>query len=180
MRDGVLERKLDLLLEGVASPVLLRAATTAAHRLDNMRRQVIHFETELARAIDRVNGDFAMLIRRRHPSLSVALSKDGCKVSYKSKWLLFPPDVRTRVWRVSAADPRFERAWRSGDVDLTLTDDNAGLADSVAKFFVDHYRSLQEDVVGAGVLVVDGRRASLLDVGRWVNRRHANFAGARR
>ena len=90
---------------------------------------------------------------------------EGCKIGYKSKSLLFDPDVTKGIWIVTGEDPRFTgRFQRQFGRNTVLLPDIGDLVSAITTYFTGHYKSLGEDIVGTGVVLLEGRRASLREV----------------
>lgn len=172
--------KLDLLLEMNEEPVSssLDSILDITKQLDEVRQKVMDLQNKLHMATDRLNGDLAMGVRKQLPGLNVGLDKNGCKVGYKSKNLSFSPDLKTGVWGVKSPDHRFcGRFTRNNGPSLALASSISPLADAIVRYFSGHYKSLGEDIEGTGTLIVEGSKATVLDIAEWQDKNnwHEDF-----
>lgn len=146
----------------------LDAATEILHQLDIANQQIVDLQHRLNSIKQRMNGDLALGVRRNHPGLNVAISPKGCKIGYRSKSLLFDPDVAKGVWVVTGEDPRFlGRFQRQFGRNTVLLPDIGNLVSAVTEYFTGHYKSLGEDIVGTGVVLIEGRKSSLRELTRY-------------
>ena len=165
-----ISHKLDLLLEMNGGPVpnSLDSILDITKQLDEVRQKVVDLQNKLYMATDRLNGDLAMGVRKQLPGLNVGLDKNGCKVGYKSKNLSFSPDLKTGAWNVKSPDHRFcGRFTRHNGPSLALASNITPLVDAIANYFSGHYKSLGEDVKGTGTLIIEGSKATILDIAEW-------------
>lgn len=140
----------------------LDAAADILRSLDSVKQQLIDLRHRLDSIKQRMNADLAIGIRRNHPGLNVAVDLAGCKVGYRSKSLNFDPDVEKGVWIVTGEDPRFlGRFKRQYGRSTVLLPDIGNLVSAITDYFTGHYKSLGEDIVGTGVVLIEGKRASL-------------------
>jgi len=162
--------KLDLLLEMDKElvPSSLDSILDITKQLDEVRQKVVDLQNKLHMATDRLNGDLAMGVRKQLPGLNVGLDRNGCKVGYKSKNLLFNPDLKTGAWNVKSPDNRFcGRFTRRNGPSLALASNITPLVDAIANYFSGHYKSLGEDIEGTGALIVEGSESTILDIAEW-------------
>jgi hypothetical protein len=167
-----LSRRLDLILEETNVSLdndPYQEAVGIAQDLEEARRAVTELEQKLLYAMDRMCGGLALGVRRQLPGLNVGIDKGGCRVGYRSKSLLFRPDIKGKLWRIESPDPSFVRRFSKQYAPRTqLNADVAGMAQAVADFFRTHYKSLGEDIVGTGVLLIDGKDTTLGQLVEWV------------
>jgi hypothetical protein len=164
MRQAI-ERRLDLILEDGATVVdddPYQNAMNIAADLDNARRRVAQLERELIHATDRLCGGLAMGIRKAQPSLNVNLGNGACQVNYRKKNLRLKPDLTKRMWLVDSNRQAFGNRFRRhhGHV-VGLSSDLTPLADAIASYFADFYKSIGKDLAGRGSSVVEGRQVTL-------------------
>lgn len=161
-----LAQKLDLLLEDNAlSP--LDGALDVAEQLREAEDAVKTLKRRFEMAVDRINGDLAMGIRRVQPGLHVVLDKQGCKVGYKSKSLIFYPNLTDAVWRVNGLDSRFLNKFNQINGPIPLKKDLGRVTKAIIDYFNKYYKSLHEEIVGTGVLLIDGKQSTCLDLSNW-------------
>ena len=114
-----------------------------AQELRDARDKIAQLEAEYAQAIDQLNGQLAIGVKRRSPRLNASLRNGLCNVGFRSKSLNFKPDLDTRTWSVDSADKAFARRFgrRHGPA-TALNDDLEELVMAIIKFFTTHYKSL--------------------------------------
>ena len=140
----------------------LDAASEILSSMDSLKQQLIDLQHKLGVIKQRMGADLALSVRRHHPGLNVAVDQNGCKVGYRSKSLYFDPDVEKGVWAVNSSDERFSgRFNRQYGKSTVLSPDIGNLESAITDYFSGHYKSLGEDIVGDGVVLIEGRRASL-------------------
>ncbi len=168
-----LRKSLDLILEEAPSPDgwhPLDSAIDLARQLQDAQQLVADLQHKLNSLRTRMAGDLALAIRRTKPGLNVAVDKNGCKVGYKTKYLQFIPEVEQGVWRVVSPNRRFLREFLQANRRATLlAPDLSVLIGAISEYFSTYYRTLGEEVEGTGVLMVEERRATLLDLAEWRN-----------
>jgi hypothetical protein len=147
---------------------LLDSATDLVRQLQNAQQLVADLQHKLSSLKTRMAGDFALALRRTKPGLNVAVDKNSCKVGYKTKMLQFWPEVELGVWRVTSPNRRFLREFLQANRRSTLlTADLSILVNAVAAYFTNYYRTLGEDVTGTGVIMVEDRKVTLVELARW-------------
>ncbi len=146
----------------------LDAATDLVRQLQTAQQQVSDIQHKLTNLKARMAGDFALALRRAKPSLNVAVDKSSCKVGYKTKALQFWPEVELGVWRVSGPNTRFLREFLQAHRRATiLTPDLSGLVEAVVTYFTNYYRTLGEEIVGTGVVMIEERKTTLIELANW-------------
>jgi hypothetical protein len=163
-------RSLDIILED--SPPDASHPFVSAHQLveqlRDARQNVLDLEHKLNTIKNRMSADLALSIRRAQPGLSVALDKNGCKVGYKTKLLQFIPDIESGIWKVISPNRRFLREFLNQHRRVTLMmPDMTQLVTSIVSYFAAYYRTLQEDIIGNGQLLIDDRRGTLVELVEW-------------
>lgn len=171
---SILGRSLDVLFEEQdprgANPV--EKARDLRNRLSAARQEVENLENQLKIVTQRLNGDLALGIRRQHPALNVGVCGDGCKVGYKTKQFMINPDVEKGVWTVSSPDTRFLNQYTKNYAQHTLLDPQIeDFIRSIMLHFSNHFKTLGEEVEGTGIIIVEGKKSTLLDLARWRNER---------
>lgn len=148
-----------------ASADLATAGYEIAQQLFATRQQLRELQHRLDGLERRMVGTLAIKIRRAAPGLNIAVSRDGCKVGYKTKYLLLKPDIQRELWDVTSNDPKFARKFNSIYVSRTLIKDSFDdLAKSVIQYFHDHYLTLNESIVGSGRILVDAKTGTMVDL----------------
>jgi hypothetical protein len=140
----------------------LDAASGILHSMDSLKQQLIDLQNKLGVIKQRMGADLALSVRRNHPGLNVAVDQNGCKVGYRSKNLCFDPDVEKGVWVVSSSDDGFlGRFKRQYDRNTVLSPEIGELVSAITDYFAGHFKSLGEDIVGVGVVLIEGKRSTL-------------------
>ena len=82
------------------------------------------------------------------------------------------------MWGVKSPDHRFcGRFTRNNGPSLALASSISPLADAIVRYFSGHYKSLGEGIEGTGTLIVEGSKATILDIAEWQDRNnwHEDF-----
>ncbi len=146
----------------------LDSATDLVRQLQNAQQFVADLQHKLTSLKTRMAGDFALALRRAKPGLNVAVDKSSCKVGYKTKILQFWPEVELGVWRVTGPNRRFLREFLQANRRATLlTSDLSTLVNAVVTYFTNYYRTLGEDIIGTGVIMVEERKTTLVELANW-------------
>lgn len=161
----VLERRLDIILETSSTQVPddpYSSATNIATELEEARRKVTDLERQLIYATDRLCGGLAMGVRKHRPGLNASIGKGCCKIGYRSKHLALRPDLTGKMWKVESSDPSFAKHFtREHAPRIALSSDLEQIAQAIAMFFGGYYKSLGEEIEGRGILLIDGRKATI-------------------
>lgn len=177
-----IERRLDLILETDATSVSedhQKAAADITLEIETTRRKLEDLERQLSHAVDRLCGGLALGVRQFRPGLSVGIDRGMCKVGYRSKYLTFKPDLVTRTWIVSGSDPAFARRF-SKQFGVRMTNALEDTAKAIAEYFGAHYRSLGEEIVGNGVLILDGINVKSTTLIERIRNNQKSFLNGRR
>lgn len=147
----------------------VQRAMDLVRKLDIAKQMVLDLQHQLLSMRNRINADLALSIRRRMPALNVGLDKTGsCKVGYKSKSLLFSPDIEKGVWQVQSSDNRFlSHFLKSKRSYLVIGAEILPLIDAVVAYFTEYYKSLGENIDGVGLILIEGRIGTLSDLVQW-------------
>lgn len=148
------------------------SAIELMRRLDSAKQLVADIQHQLLSLRNRMNADLVLSIKRHMPALNVGLDKNGeCKVGYKSKSLVFTPNIEQGVWVVTSSDDRFKNRFsKSKRKTLVISPNIDHLIEAIADFFSEHYKSLGEDIIGNGIIMVEGKISSLRDIVEWRDR----------
>lgn len=168
---SVLNKSLDLIFEDGITPEAdhpLHAAMDVARQLQDAQQLVADLLHKLTSIKNRLAGELAMAIRRSQPSLNVAVDKGGCKIGYKTKTLLFTPEVDQGMWRVQSQNQRFRREFLNAHSRaMLLSPDMGGMVEAIVNYFRNYYRTLGEELDGTGVIFIEDKRATFLELGQW-------------
>jgi hypothetical protein len=144
------------------------AAKAIVTALQVAKQKVHDLEHQLATVHQRLSAELALAVRKIQPGLNVGVNRDGTKVGYKTKHLLLVPDTQRGVWNVKSADPRFAKTFfRHYTPQTVITNGVDELAQAIVLYFVNHYRSLSEDISGTGVVFVEDRHTTLGGLVAW-------------
>jgi hypothetical protein len=172
---SILGRSLDILFEEQDprgdNPV--DKARELRNQLAAAQQEVANLESQLKIVMQRLNGDLALGIRRQHPALNVGVCGDGCKVGYKTKQFMINPDVEKGVWTVASPDNRFLNKYTKNYAPHTLLNPQLDeFIKSIMLHFSNHFKTLGEEVIGTGIIIVEGKKSTLLELARWRNKRN--------
>lgn len=132
----LLQENLDSIPQGLVATVLSTAATLKeAESVARNARQ------ELNDAIETLNSQLALEIRKRMPKLQVNLASGKCNVRFKSKAVTVWPDVMSKKWQIDPNDMgrSFVRGFSHA---LPMQDDLSSIAEAIVEYFTGHYKSL--------------------------------------
>jgi len=114
-----------------------------AQELKDAKDQVAQLEQEYVQAIDALNGQLAVGVKKCNPRLSANLRNGVCNIGYRSKSLNFKPNLDTQTWAAESSDPTFARRFsRNHGPATALNPDIDALAKAIISFFTNHYKTL--------------------------------------
>lgn len=155
---------LDILLEDAqqASEAVVRAENILK-KLEAARREISNLQHHLQVLQNKITADLAVAIHRKMPALNVGLDKNGnCKIGYKTKHLVLRPDIERGMWEVMSTDQRFASRFIKGRRrTLFINNDLNPVIDAIASFFTDHYKSIGENIIGHGKIIIDDKLCTL-------------------
>ena len=161
---------LDVILEESTTVDAIDTAMSLSQELEETRYKLNELQSKIAIMRDKICSRLAQLIRKRNPALSISVSRKGCKIGYKSKSLLIRPDVSAGVWDVSSNDDRFVNKYLARhSTKRVVNKDMDTFVDSIITHFKDHYKAINEDIIGTGILLVDGVNSTLINLAEWPN-----------
>jgi len=168
---------LEILLEDEnhTAPKMQQAAQLV-QRLDTAKQLVVTIKHQLMQLRNQINAELAMQIRRTMPALHVGLDHGMCKVGYKTKSLLLTPDLERGIWTVKSPDGRFATKFhRSYIRDMLIGPDTEQLISAIVKHFTDHFKTIGEDLIGNGLLLIEGKHSQLADLVKYRQNGCNNF-----
>lgn len=134
-------------------------------QIDRANQHIILLQNQLRILKRKINSELAINIRKRHPGLNVAVNPKQCKIGYKTKHLSFYPDIEKGLWSISSDDckfiNRFKRQYRRNIIISPEMDD---LVSSIITFFINHYKSLGEEIIGTGRIIIEDKNGNLGDL----------------
>lgn len=140
--NKILNEELNAMPQGLVGGVLAAAATVKeAESVSRNARQGLHD------AIETLNSQLALEIRKRMPKLQVNLASGKCHVKFKSKAVTVWPDAMGGKWQIDQNDMgrNFMRGFSHA---LPMHDDLSSIAEAISEYFSGHYKSLG-DTFGA-------------------------------
>lgn len=141
---------------------ILTHALELGNQLEIAKATVQQLLFKLQRAKQKMCADLAYRIRRKNPSYNISVDRNLCKIGYKRKTLYFKPDLSRNMWIVSSKDEPFANAFkRNHKHALMITPDISNFINIIDNFFRNHYKTLQEDIVGEGLIIVGSRNSDL-------------------
>jgi hypothetical protein len=161
---------LNLIFEDSSSPMshVGSSAYELVERLRNARQLVADIEHQLGTIKHRMCAELALGIRRAQPGIHVALDKNGCKIGYKTKMLLLNPDVENEIWTVTSKNRRFLHEFlKANRRHLLIGQDPTILINAIVSHFIAYFRTLHESIGGTGIILVEERRGTLVDIINW-------------
>lgn len=167
--SGLLQN-IDIIFEDVDLPShnSVSMASDIVKQLEVTQQRVYELQNQLVIAQNKMCGELALNLRRRMPGLNVAVGRDGCKIGYRSKHLVLQPDVKRGIWNVKSGDGSFARRFLSRHSSKTIiTPDFENLINALVRHFTEHYKSLGEDIIGTGVILIEGKRGTLVGLSQW-------------
>jgi hypothetical protein len=134
--------KLGVLLEDVKmSHEHNDSISAVCNKIKTLEIQTKESRTELSQCIDALCADLAKEIRRLQIDLNVTMTKIGCNVGYRSKYITCEVVPFQNKWNFSSSD--FGRMFMRRYPDCCdLGGSIPHLAKCLAEFFTNQYRSL--------------------------------------
>lgn len=167
---------IDIIFEDVelSSHNSVSIASDLVKQLEMTQQRIFELQNQLTIAQNKMCGELALNIRRRMPGLNVGVGRDGCKIGYRSKHLILQPDVKRGIWNVKSGDGSFARRFLSRHSSKTIITPNFdNLINALVKHFTEHYKSLGEDIVGTGIILVEGKRETIVGLSQWYQQQQA-------
>lgn len=162
--------QLSLVLEEPAGQNPLESAMEIVRKLDSVKQEVLDLQHQLGSLKQVMNGDLALGVRRHMPGLNVGVDPMGCKIGYRSKNLVFDPDIEKGIWIVTGDDDRFTKRFSKMFGPRTrLVPDIGDMVEAIVGHFGGHYKTLGEEIIGTGVVFVEGKRTTLAGLAQWRN-----------
>lgn len=146
----------------------MKHASELVQRLDLAKQLVVNIKHKLMTLRNQINAELAMQIRRTMPALHVGLDHGMCKVGYKTKSLLLTPDLERGIWNVKSPDYKFASKFQKSNMrDLLIGQDTNALIQAIIMYFTEHFKTLGEDIIGNGTLLIEGKHSNLSDLVRY-------------
>jgi hypothetical protein len=146
----------------------MERASSISQELAATQKKLADLQNQLESIQQELHGSLALAVRRLKPGLNVGVNQDGCKIGFKTKFLLLSPDVENGIWKVNSKDKRFANVFaRKAGRALALGDDLSLLTRALVGYFTQHYKSLGEDISGTGLVVVENKMSTLIKLAEW-------------
>ena len=113
---------------------------------------VLNLQSKLKFALESLNAQLAVEIRKRMPKLSVNLTQHKVEVRYRSKAIICWPNIDRDVWEVELNETG-RYFMRAHSADSKLSDNPTEFAELITEFFSSNYKSLQDVGMVSGVPV---------------------------
>lgn len=126
------------------------AARSVNADLREAEARVLNLQSNLQHALESLNAQLAVEIRKRMPKLSVNLTQNKVEVRYRSKALVCCPNVDRDVWDVELNETG-RYFMRAHSEDMKLSDDPTEFAEFITEFFSSNYKTLQDVSMVHGV-----------------------------
>lgn len=132
----LLQENLDAMATGLVGSVL--AAASEVKEAESVARNA---RQALNDAVETLNSQLALEIRKRMSKLQVNLGGGKCNVRFKSKAVTVWPDVMSKKWQIDPNDMgrSFVRGFSHA---LPMQDDLSSIAEAIVEYFTGHYKSL--------------------------------------
>lgn len=163
-------KNIDVIFEDevVNSSESIRVATDLVRQLEMTQQRIHELQNQLIIAQNKICGELALKLRRIMPSLNIGVGREGCKIGYRSKSLILQPDVKKGIWNIRSSDSRFSHRFLSRHSSKTVINPNLdSLINSIIKHFTEHYKTLGEDITGTGVVLVEDKLGTIVDLANW-------------
>lgn len=166
-------------------------ARTINSELREAEARVLNLQSTLQHALESLNAQLAVEVRKRMPKLSVSLAQHKTEIRYRSKALICWPNVDRDVWEVEPNETG-RYFMRAHSADLKLSDDTSEFAELITEFFSNNYKTLQdvnfmhnvptaeavgETAVGATEDPIDEPQLDDIGAGRAIQRRGTQRPG---
>lgn len=164
-----LSETIDVILEDASldSSDTVSSANELAKQLEIVQQQVYELQNRLTIFQRRLCGELALNLRRRMPSFNIAISNNGCKVGYKSQFLLLQPNIRRGVWDIKP-NSRFTRKFLNRHSSKTVISSSLDtLVNVIVQYFTEHFKTLGEDIIGNGLVMLEEKRVTIVDLMQW-------------
>lgn len=109
--------------------------------LASAKARVVELELQLNQAVDELNFQLGLAVRKQLPKLAVSLNNGRCNVSYKTRSLACRPNLEKDMWELEPTDfaKRFNRVYGRqiplGDIDR--------FANLITNHYKGRYKTLQ-------------------------------------
>jgi hypothetical protein len=162
--------KMDAIIEHIIDDIPTNTKSDTEILIDKYRtaqNNLKKAQSDIELATNKACGDLALKIRHKLSGLNVSLNRFGCTVGYKHKTLTFKPNLLDQVWVVTGNNQPFTSAFIAKYSPLMRLSNISEISDAVAQYFKNYYRSLNEDINGDGMILVEGSSKSVSEMLVW-------------
>lgn len=158
---------LDVIFEDVQNTASARAIELVK-KLEDAEQYIRTIRHQLSIIENKMSSELAIHVRKTIPGLHVAVGRYGCKIGYRTKQLVLKPDPKRGQWKVSSSDKYFANKFKRRYASKTfLHEDIQPLVSAVVEHFTNYYKSLGEDIVGTGVIIIESDRSTFGQLMSW-------------
>ena len=147
---------------------IVSGAMAAMEQVEQLQKDLMSAKINVQRAVAKINGGLAMAIRQARPGLNISLEKENVTVGSYARSLRFRPDLNSGVWVVESNLPKIATNFLRKKGPVQLSDDFLPLAQVIAGYFTNYYKSLGENITGTGKLILDGRISNVSDLAAYI------------
>ena len=148
----------------------LSDANEIIKEIDKSYQYINILQNKLRNIKRKMNSELAVKIRHKNPSLNISVNPKKCKIGYKTKYLSLYPDVERGIWILSANDDKFKNKFLKQHKQSTvISKDIEMLANSILSYFSDYYKSLNESIVGNGIILIEDNKSNLMNLAKYGN-----------
>lgn len=116
-------------------------AKQAAHKVKEAESVLRNAQDELNMAVENLNSQLSLEIRKRMSKLQVTISSGACQIRYKSKGITVKPNTINNKWEIDPND--MGRSFMKGfSHALPMNDDLSSIAEAVVEYFTGQYKTL--------------------------------------
>lgn len=154
--------KIDAMLDDENQGIDISQLRELVKLVESYRKRIYRLEQEIAYSQKQLCGELAIKIRQKLPSLNVGVGNSQCKVGYKSQTLYIKPDIRKGIWVIESRNKKFSNGFYKNYSSKTVLNDSLeDVALAIVDYFRSYYKSLGENIVGEGKIVLDEKYISL-------------------
>lgn len=113
----------------------------ALQEIQLVEKRLLELKEQMRHAQEELNAALATTLRKKIPGLNVGLNNGNCTINYRSRGLVCRPDHKSMRWQFEP-DENGRRFLRNHGMNTSLTNDVSPLADSIAQFFSNRYKTL--------------------------------------
>ena len=162
---------LDILLDEPKQWDVYSQATDLYNELEEAKLKVQNLMHQMHRFRQKMCLDLSYRLRKVNPSFNISVDRNGCRIGYRRKSLHFKPEIAKGIWSVMSNDTAFANLFRKKHKPALLISHNIeDFVDTIYKFFKENYKSLQEEAIDDGVILIDGKLSTLATLADLHNR----------